>query len=108
MARHALAEARSLAYHRAVAERLRGQSELIERVRTKLLARIDAGAGSEYSRRWLALLSGPAEQLDAAMCGDDEDARALRQATPFANLLTPQARWALWAAVRVEHERETA
>lgn len=103
--RHALAEARSLAYHRVVAERLRAEPETLAAVRDKLRARVDAGGASEYACSWLSLLEGDREQLVEVMQADTEAARALRQASPFANLMPPRARWALWAAVRREHER---
>jgi hypothetical protein len=106
--RHALAEARSLAYHRAVATRIASDPALLDLVRVRLQRRIDGGDGSEYSYRWHDLLNGPQSGLLAMMCADHEQARALRQASPFANLLAPRERWALWAKVRADFERDIA
>lgn len=77
---------------------------MLAAVRTKLRSRVEAGEASDYARAWLRLLEGEIDQLVDTMQADTETARALRQASPFANLMPPRARWALWAAVRRELE----
>lgn len=96
---HRLAELRSLAYHKVVAERL--DEGVRARARAFIAREFAKGTRSEdYLRRWQALLSGPDDELRRALTSDDEASRALRSATPFAGALTPKERWALWRKVR--------
>jgi len=98
---HALAEARSLALHRAVWVRIEAQPELICGVRARLRAwRADESKPQPYVEAWLRLLDGPRDALHAALVGTDEAARALRQATPFAGIVDAKERWRIWAQVR--------
>ncbi len=95
-----LAEERSLAYHRAVAERLEGQPELVERARRQVRAWRSRGQVPFYVARWEHVLSLPVAELAAALVADTEEARALRQSTPFAGALPARERWGLWREVR--------
>jgi len=98
MKRHALAEARSLALHHAVWARLQAEPTLLERVRERLvLWRADASQPQVYVEAWLRLVTGPPEALRAALTGEGEEARALRQATPFAGIVDARERWRIWA-----------
>lgn len=102
---HDLAEQRSLAYHRRVAEFLAGRPELVESARVRASAWAASGAShAPHAREWVALLEGPRERLVNAMTADSEHARALRQATPFAGALDPRERWRLWSEVRARWE----
>ena len=99
---HRLAELRSLAYHRAVAARLGAN------VRAKASAFIDrelakSSRSAPYLEAWRSLLAGPEQDLLQALTTDDEPSRALRSASPFAGVLTPKERWALWADVKQAH-----
>ena len=53
-----------------------------------------------YARRWRTLLDLPLEDLARAITTDDEQARDLRQCSPFAGVLTPRERWAIIREVR--------
>lgn len=98
---HALAEARSLALHRAVWARIEARPELLDGVRARLEAwREDDSRPQPYVEAWLRLLDGPREALRAVLLGTDEAARAMRQATPFAGIVDPRERWRIWAEVR--------
>jgi hypothetical protein len=104
---HRLAEARSLAAHRVIAERLLANPELLEHAR----ARVDGwlaerSASDHYAMAWRELLAGDPESVARAIVEDSERARALRQCTPFAGVLDPRERWQLWAQVREELERQ--
>ena len=98
---HRLAEARSLAYHAVVAQRLdtavlvRASAQL-SRFRAKRLV------GERYLLEWEALLSGPKEALLERVRADDEAARALRQTTPLAGVVSPTKRRDIWRAVRAD------
>jgi len=95
---HRLAEQRSLAYHRAVAERLTREPELIEVARERAAAW--AREGSPAAEAWLDLLAGPLPALIDFMRSESERARELRQSTPFAGMLDARERWRLWDEVR--------
>ena len=98
-----------LAFHRAVLRRLLDDPEDVRaRGRRNLehLRRVHAdGAAGAYLDRWAELLEGDLEDLVAALAGLDEDARALRQSTPFAGVVPPAERWAV---IRRERERRRA
>lgn len=93
---HALAEARSLALHRLIAERVRSDPALIVAARDRL-ARWSAGGALSpaYVARWTQVLSDPAA-LHVVLTADTEDARALRQTTPFSFVVPPRERWRIW------------
>lgn len=98
---HALAEERSLEIHRLVAEELRRDPARLELVRARVgrwLA--DGSVHPAYAQRWWQILSRPLEEVIAAMTDPGEDARALRQASPFAGLVDPRTRWKVWRSVR--------
>ncbi len=98
---HHLAEERSLAYHRRVAEFLPTRPDLllIARQRAQEWA-ASGGHHAPYAREWLRLLALPLDQLLAKLVDPSQPARDLRQATPFAGALDPRERWTLWKDVR--------
>jgi hypothetical protein len=96
---HRLAELRSLAYHRAVAERL--DQHLRSKADAFIARELARGtSAAPYLLRWRALLAGPEAELEAVLTSDGDEPRALRSASPFPGALTPKERWALWRAVR--------
>jgi hypothetical protein len=98
---HALAEERSLEIHRLVAEELRRDPARLERVRARVRGWLaDGSVHPVYAQRWWQILSRPLEDVIAAMTDPGEDARALRQASPFAGLVDPRTRWKVWRSVR--------
>jgi hypothetical protein len=102
---HRLAEARSLAYHRAVAARLVDEPALVDRARARAATWKASGVVPEYAEEWERLLLLPVEELARAMVEETEDGNARRQASPFAGAMKPRARWALWREVRERLER---
>lgn len=91
--RHRLAELRSQALHQAVAEKLVQQPALVERALENLetLKRRNP-SGHRYHQRWEQLLRGDRTQLLRVLTADSEEARALRQETPFAGILRAHER----------------
>lgn len=88
---HRIAELRALAYHRALAPRLRRPA--IEQARRKLRRwdqeeRIDP----RHLQAWDEVLAQPVEQIREAITADDERGRDLRQNSPFAGFLSEQER----------------
>jgi hypothetical protein len=102
---HRLAEARSLAYHRAVAERLEREPLLLERARARVRGWRAEGTLEAYREEWDRILAMPLDALKRAVVEDSEGARARRQASPFAGTLEPRERWKLWRAVREQLAR---
>ena len=101
MDRHRLAELRSLAYHRAVADLARDDDSVVARARERVGGwQGPAFAGHcSYAERWALLLLVPLDELCAALTRDDEEMRAMRQCTPFAGALDPRERWRIWREV---------
>jgi hypothetical protein len=94
---HRLAEERSIAYHRAVASRMRGDASILERAKERVRGWIAAGwPHPSYAREWERILQLPTEEMEAALADPAERARALRQVTPFAGALPARERWAIW------------
>jgi len=98
--RHALAEERSLASHRLVAERLREDPRLLDSARDRAREWLRSGAvAAPWARAWLEVLDGPIEEIVAVMTDPGERSRQLRQASPFAGVLDPRTRWETWRSV---------
>jgi antirestriction protein ArdC len=93
----------SLAYHRAIAQRLAQDGNILSRAR----ARVDGWArdGSvhvDYVAAWRRVLEGDARAVAAFLTDGGEHAMALRQVSPFGGVLSPRERWAIWRAYRGE------
>lgn len=103
---HRLAEERSLAYHAAVADRLRREPDLLAIARARLAEWIAAGHSPEHARAWQEILTRPLGDILAFLVDPGERARELRQSTPFAGFIDPRERWRLWREVRARWEGE--
>jgi hypothetical protein len=111
MDRHRLAEERSLEAHRRVAERIRCDPHLIDDARARLGRWVAAGTvAPAYAKKWTEALDGPLEALLALIVSETERMRAMRQVSPFAGVLSPRERWAVWREVaeRIEKAETTA
>jgi hypothetical protein len=101
---HTFLDEFALAYHRAVAERLRaGPEAVLEHARRNLnrWARSDGfGAGERASlEEWRAiLLEADVERLTEFMTGTSEEGQRLRSSSPFAGALSPEERLEILAA----------
>jgi hypothetical protein len=96
---HRIAERRSLAYHQLVAERIRRDPRLIEQALARVARWLAEGRAPHYARAWQSVLSGSIEDVCRVVEADTEEARALRQATPFAGVIDPRERWKIWREV---------
>lgn len=99
---HRRAEVRSLAYHRLIAARLRSGEATLDRARQRVESWLSDGSIAEpYARAWRAALQRSPSAVCALLESDSEEARALRQVSPFAGYLGARERWGVWArAVR--------
>jgi DNA-binding transcriptional MerR regulator len=88
---HGTAERRSRAYHAVVAERL--DERMLEDARANVERLVSGGHIHEsYAERWRALLGRPVADIAKAISADSQDARDLRQNSPFAGVLNEQER----------------
>jgi len=96
--RHRLAELRGLAYHQALAPRLR--LPMVDQAKRKLRRwkdeeRIDP----RQALAWEEVFSSPMEEIRQAIVADDERGRDLRQNSPLAGLLNESERRKILAAI---------
>jgi hypothetical protein len=95
---HQRIDQRSLALHRAIAEKLRAQPALIEIARDNLDRWSRAGSRSQpYWDAWREILSRPLPEILDLLDEESEKMAAMRQATPFAGVLEPAERSATYA-----------
>ena len=100
---HRRQDMRSLRMHEAIAEKLRRDPvPVLAKARANLDRWRDSSTPSRYLGEWERLLNGPADQLLALLLDESEDAIALRHASPFAGVLTPQERWDIYRSFREE------
>jgi hypothetical protein len=98
---HELAERRSLAIHGEVARRLVGDPKVLERARQVLQEGRASGRFSQYyADAWGRWLDRSLAELCEFLSSDSEEARALRQASPFLGIVSPRERWRIWRDVR--------
>jgi len=101
---HRIAEARSLAYHRAIADRLAGDPAMLERARARVRRWLATQRDAHFVRAWADILERPIPEIIAMLTDEGERARELRQSTPFADALDARERWRLWREAG-EHTR---
>jgi hypothetical protein len=98
---HRLAEERSVAYHRVIAERLRNQPEVLEGARRRVQTWLTSPDTARfYARKWAEILAGDASSVADFLVERSELADELRQSSPFAGVLQPQERWKIWRETR--------
>ncbi len=90
---------RSLAYHRAIANRLNDRMVADARDRVDQLS-AEGHIHPRYAARWGEILALPIVDLAAAVVADSEDARDLRQNSPFAGVLNEHERRRIIERVR--------
>jgi hypothetical protein len=97
--RHEFTDQISLAMGRRVAERLSRQPELLQIARDNLdrWTRLNANAPGllRAYAEWRGILERPIEEICKVLSTDNEEARRLRQNSPFAGILSPREVWEL-------------
>lgn len=103
---HQEIDARSLALHRLIAERIQRDPSLFEVAKRNLAHWRTHASPNEtyYVEEWDRLLQSGLDAALAVAIEDSEYATALRQSSPFAGVLTPRERWAFLDAWKVAHE----
>jgi hypothetical protein len=93
---HRVAEERSLALHRGVARRLRKDPEVLERARRRVQRWLaDGSVPQRRAVRWAEILAGTVEEVAGVITDTGQEARDLRQVSPFAGALDARERWAI-------------
>ncbi|HLI31621.1 MAG TPA: hypothetical protein VKU89_02615 [Solirubrobacteraceae bacterium] len=96
---HDRAQARGIAYHEAVARRLR--KSMVNEARHVLIRWREQGRiDPRYARRWERLLEKPIPEIRRAITAIGPDADDLRQSSPFAGMLSEPERRRILAEVR--------
>jgi predicted NAD/FAD-dependent oxidoreductase len=103
---HQRIDQRSLALHRAIAKKLHTNPALLEIARSNLDRWSVANSRSQpYWDAWREILTRPLPDILALLVEDSERMTALRQATPFAGVLEPAERWAIYASFESSRSR---
>jgi len=85
----------TLAFHRQAIARLRGDARLLEQARGTLQRwRQQRGdtRSDAYLDQWARLLEGGVDEVERAVCAEDERAATLRNASPLGFVLSPKER----------------
>lgn len=105
---------RSLALHRLIAEKIRQEPALFERVKATLARweTIVCANSQPYVREWQRLADLGLEECLAVATEDSERAAAMRQASPFCGILSEEERrefflaWARKNGAEIEELRQ--
>jgi hypothetical protein len=92
MSDHARLDARSLAYHQAIADKLTAQPDLIERAKENLVRWREQGNEGYWMTEWTEILTCPFQDVVSFLRDPGERATRLRQSSPFTSILTEQER----------------
>ncbi len=89
---------RSLELHRSIAEKLEADPRgVVDRARRNLTHMAAANPdAAPLLRQWRRALARPVDELVELLNDPRPAARELRQVTPFAGVLTPSERWAVY------------
>lgn len=87
---------RSLAFHRMVARHVLEQPDQVRETARRNLETMRRanpdGSADSYFDRWEDILDGPDADLLVVLLSTKDEARSLRQVTPFAGVLSPEER----------------
>jgi hypothetical protein len=99
-------ERKTLALHRAIAARLRADPSLVSLAMARVgWLRVRNPAGARYFDEWERLLRGPLTSLLEMIASPTEHACALRQESPFVDLVDQRERARIYAAAADEFDR---
>lgn len=102
---HQELDARSLALHGLVADKIRRDPALLDRVRANLTRWRGLATPNErpYLDEWARLVDAGLEPCLAVATEDSERAATLRQSSPFTGILTPRERFAFLGRWNASH-----
>lgn len=91
---------RSLALHRAAAQRLQEQPIWLEQAKQRVTEWLAMPQPPHYAKLWMEILARPLPDIINFMLEDSERAQELRSSSPFAGILSPRERWTILKQVR--------
>jgi len=97
---HARIDARSLAMHRAIAEKIRNRPGLLDAARENIRRWRRRGVDVSAFDEWEAILDRGIEETVRVMTDPSEESARLRHSTPFTGMLTPKERRRFFEAPR--------
>jgi hypothetical protein len=99
---HRVLDARSLALHCLIAQKIMADPSLIDIARRNLAVwrRKSAGTEPRYLDEWQRILAWPWPQVAGLITEQSENATRLRQSSPFAGVLSTVERRRVYAAFR--------
>jgi len=105
MRTHREIDARSLAMHRLIAEKVRREPALLEAAKATLARWRGIGDGSTrpYDEQWERVLNEGLEATVRAALEESERGDAMRQCSPFPGILAPRERFAFLRAWKDSH-----
>ncbi len=101
---HRIADIRSLVLHALIAQKLLGDPAILERARNNLDRWKAAGSTGPWADEWRVVLDKPPAEVAAFVVSTSEDASRLRQSSPFAGVLPPEQRRAVFALFQGSHD----
>ena len=99
---HRILEARSLAMHCRIVQKISRNPSLLEKAKANLLrwSAKEDGPKPRYLREWQEILEKPWPAIAEMMTSMTENATRLRSSSPFAGVLTEKEREQIYAAFR--------
>jgi len=89
-------EKRSIALHQKIAQRIRVNPRLLVVADKNLERWIERDGEIPAWREWKKILRKPLAQILDLIISTGEEARQLRQSSPFCGILTPRERWKIY------------
>ncbi len=99
---HRILDARSLAMHCMVAQKISRDPRLLDKARENLnrWSAKSTGPRPRYQKEWAGILDRPWPEIAALITDMSEEATRLRSSAPFAGILSPAEREQIYAAFR--------
>jgi hypothetical protein len=96
---HGRLDARSLALHQLVAEKVQAAPALLDKARENVRRwQETSGTATPALAEWAQILADPIDQIVALLAERSERATRLRQSSPFAGILTEAERRAIYGS----------
>jgi hypothetical protein len=99
---HQTIDQRSLELHRAIAAKVREHPEMMDIARDNLRRwSVQVERSKPYWDAWRGILERPLDEVLALIVEESEWMTAMRQTSPFAGVLAPAERWAIFERFRM-------
>jgi hypothetical protein len=95
---HQRIEERSIALHKRISELLEKDPQLLDVAFRNLQKAVQVHGDLPVFLEWTRILDGPIDEIRAILISPSENARWLRQSSPFAGILEPRERWKIYEA----------